>query len=78
MSYNLSSIGILDTDIQTNSRQFVQVCDTWKCYDIVDNARKRKEPLVQPKMPSFIKFLECVGKRSVGSGLGDAWINSQL
>ena len=28
MSYNLSSIGILDTDIQTNSRQFVQVCDT--------------------------------------------------
>ena len=28
MSYNLSSIGILDTDIQTNSRQLVQVCDT--------------------------------------------------
>ena len=39
---------------------------------------KEKEPLVQPKMPSFIKFLECVRKRSEGSGLDDAWINSQL
>ena len=39
---------------------------------------KEKEPLVQPKLPSFIRFLECVSKRSEGSGLDDAWINSQL
>ena len=38
---------------------------------------KMKESLVQPKLPSFIKFLECVRKRSEGSGLDDSWINSQ-
>ena len=33
-------------------------------YSLCIKCKKKKEPLVQPKLPSFNKFLECVRKRS--------------